>query len=442
MASNRDGSALAATATEATDADATPLRRRLWLRRPLPVGQKAGGDSPVPAAEKGAHDGDHHGEEDDDDDDHAHHPVGSRKWLAHQLHRESFHHTIIGLVLFDLILVFLDLILAIMTSCSPKTDEGSGEGSSGSGNATEATATDAASNETATAATSALLTCSPNIRESAALSMGEDALYWMSVALLTIFAIEVVLNVYARGLRHLKSVVMAIDAMVVYASLTHTIEMRGHNIIKAVRSSNKAISSACATAAEAFAGGKREFLTGMRDAGADLKKKGDAVSAFRPTAEEARASGRMVVLAGEFMNRLEAALRDMEETMVRENRQQLEATLKNTDAEGEEEDEEEDEEPERDSSGDDNGDKDGPHGRGRHAEGQNVGEDGEDLSNEALPEDAEERAEADDAARDDWMLASEADEARKELRELKAAHPREFAAAAAAEEHHHHGLEK
>ncbi|KAJ1567670.1 hypothetical protein HK405_005173, partial [Cladochytrium tenue] len=85
---------------------------------------------------------------------HPHHQPArfSREWLAHLLHNDAFHRTVIGLVLFDLVLVFLDLILAVSSSCTPESE-----------------------------AAGAYLTCKPNLRESDSLTIAEAALFWMSV---------------------------------------------------------------------------------------------------------------------------------------------------------------------------------------------------------------------------------------------------------------------
>ncbi|KAJ1565501.1 hypothetical protein HK405_012213, partial [Cladochytrium tenue] len=317
-------------------------------------------------------------------------PVMSRAWLAHYMRQERFHHVVIGLVLFHLLLVFLDLVLAVTMSCAPRevSDDGEDTGnSSSSGNASAFTAT--------SADMLPQLECNPSLRQSAAVVTGAAALVWMSVALLVLFAIEIAVGVYAAGLRHLRSVVMAIDAVVVYASLVlelyfalsghenngaagivilriwklvrvthvvaHTVELRHRNIIKAVRTSNRTICAACLAAAARFAVGKREFLDELRAAGSELaaarrrrvttatttaSAETMAVAAVTaagtspravgvPDANEVAASLRVLGGAERLVAALQVTLTELEAVLVRENMRQLEVTVANTDADPE-----------------------------------------------------------------------------------------------------------
>ncbi|KAJ1555368.1 Voltage-gated hydrogen channel 1 [Cladochytrium tenue] len=278
---------------------------------------------------------------------HPHHQPArfSREWLAHLLHNDAFHRIIIGLVLFDLVLVFLDLILAVSSSCTPESE-----------------------------AAGAYLTCKPNLRESDSLTIAEAALFWMSVVLLCGFAVEVLLSVYARGIRHLFSFVMAADAVVVYMSLflelyfhfkndeetgvgalvilriwklvramhaiSHSLEMKAKAIIAEIRASNHAISSACLTTAAAFDAGKTDFLAGSRAAAADFASARRAAAVARSNSLDAdanAAAARLVSDADAFFARVEAALRDLKRTVARENQRHLESTLDaaDTDEDGE-----------------------------------------------------------------------------------------------------------
>ncbi|KAJ1560841.1 hypothetical protein HK405_005781 [Cladochytrium tenue] len=382
---------------------------------------------------------------------HAVAPVLSRKWLTHQLHKERFHHFVIGLVLFDLILVFLDLILAVSTSCTPESSTGEDSGNSTASN-TE-------------------LACSPNIHESPALATGEAALFWMSVALLIFFVLEVALNVYAVGLKHLRSVVMAIDAIVVYASLfmelyfhftgqensgsggivilriwkivramhaiAHAIELRGHNIIKAVRASNVAISGASKSSVTTFTTAKREFLSDLRAAAGALsaarqrERRQDTVMSApvtakmtavgAPDADEVDASLRMLESAERLVGALHAALLELQTVVARENMRQLQATVDNA---GADPDDEEDDEG------------DGGAVEDEDEKGEKGGLDGVDDVNRKTGKrhsTAEARQDADDeetemgreAAADDWVLAGEVREARHELQRLRERLPSE-----------------
>ncbi|KAJ1562474.1 hypothetical protein HK405_011712 [Cladochytrium tenue] len=319
-------------------------------------------------------------------------PVLSRAWLAHHMRQERFHHVVIGLVLFHLLLVFLDLVLAVTMSCTPR--EVSDDVGEDTGNSSSSTSNGNASAFTTTSSNMLpQLECNPSLRQSAALVTGASALVWMSVALLVLFAIEIAVGVYASGVRHLRSVVMAVDAVVVYASLVlelyfvlngqennatagivillriwklvrvthvvaHTVELRHRNIIKAVRTSNRTICTACLAAAARFAVGKREFLDELRAAESELSAaKGrrvttttttvaaetTAVAAVQaagpsvravgmPDANEEAASLRVLGGAERLVTALQVALTELEAVLVRENMRQLEATVANTGA--------------------------------------------------------------------------------------------------------------
>ncbi|KAI9335040.1 hypothetical protein DFJ73DRAFT_798994 [Zopfochytrium polystomum] len=218
-------------------------------------------------------------------------PWNSRRRIRHFISRESFHHTIIGLVLFDLLLVFVDLILAISAACTPAAPEAdSGSTASNSTTAAAAAAGGAGKSfaaraigifvETVANATSGealTATCTPKLQKSHSLEIATAFLFWLSVTLLVVFALEVLVSVYAKGLRYLKAPITFIDAVIVYASLfmelyfhfsgmeessagavvvlriwkivramhaiAHSVAMKNQAIIKSVQKSNRIITN-------------------------------------------------------------------------------------------------------------------------------------------------------------------------------------------------------
>ncbi|KAJ3122572.1 mms19 nucleotide excision repair [Nowakowskiella sp. JEL0407] len=85
-----------------------------------------------------------------------------------------------------LLLVFIDLVIALITSCTP------------------------ADQETA---------CAPAVYPSPATETFSQVTLWMSVSILFTFCVEIIISLYAFGYKHLKSVVNGVDAVVVFASL-------------------------------------------------------------------------------------------------------------------------------------------------------------------------------------------------------------------------------
>ncbi|KAJ1548459.1 hypothetical protein HK405_003112 [Cladochytrium tenue] len=386
-----------APSTESGDGTGTGESAPTRRRRPFVFGggarkdkdEQAGGDVDGGAEKREAANADDASEADSDD---GPSPVGSRRWIRRILHHERFHTLIIGLVLLDLLLVFVDLILAIMTSCTPEAAEAeSGTGSGGEANSTETTSgsvklvsllvssgsaavrslAEASENATDTAS-AAIAMCTPQIKESPGLTILEDVMFWLSVTLLVIFAVEVALNIYVSGIRFLFSVVRGVDSAVIYASLfmelyfefsgtnasgsggivvlriwkmvramhaiAHTIDMRNKHIIRAVKQSNTVITACSKQAHSTFQTAKTDFLRGLRklrSASPALFATGRAGSSVPLPAmgpAECEASNMLIHEAAFLFDTLEVALRHMELTVAKENQMGLEAAVENTGA--------------------------------------------------------------------------------------------------------------
>ncbi|KAI8615580.1 hypothetical protein BC830DRAFT_286011 [Chytriomyces sp. MP71] len=108
-----------------------------------------------------------------------------KAWLRPVLHSKPFHLTMIYLVLFDLVLVVIDLILSLYASCVPG-EEG---------------------------------TCVTELKESDALIAGKAFLFWLSVSILFIFVIEIFLSVAVFGFKHLKNPIVGFDALVILTAV-------------------------------------------------------------------------------------------------------------------------------------------------------------------------------------------------------------------------------
>ncbi|KAI8618094.1 hypothetical protein BC830DRAFT_1079465 [Chytriomyces sp. MP71] len=106
-------------------------------------------------------------------------------WLRPILHSKQFHLTMIYLVLFDLVLVVIDLILSLYASCVPGEDG----------------------------------TCTAELKESVPLSAGKAFLYWLSISILLIFVLEVILSVAVFGRKYLLSPIVTFDALVILTAL-------------------------------------------------------------------------------------------------------------------------------------------------------------------------------------------------------------------------------
>ncbi|KZO95024.1 hypothetical protein CALVIDRAFT_538501 [Calocera viscosa TUFC12733] len=122
-----------------------------------------------------------------------------RHHLRHWLHNDKFHYTIIGLVILDLVAVFLDLTLSLLTLACFTDDQLAYFLSFGITNAPE----------------------SPScvLHESTALNGADWFLWALSVFLLGIFVMEIFASFFAFGPTHFLKPLYAIDAIVVIASL-------------------------------------------------------------------------------------------------------------------------------------------------------------------------------------------------------------------------------
>jgi hypothetical protein len=116
------------------------------------------------------------------------------------LHVPSFHYTVIGLVILDLVIVFIDLVVSLL-NLPCLTDE---------------------QREWFEEHQIEELPPTPNCKlpDSSALEGGEWFLWAFSVALLSLFTIELFLSLIAFGPKHFKKPIYFIDAIVVIASLT------------------------------------------------------------------------------------------------------------------------------------------------------------------------------------------------------------------------------
>ncbi|EJT97927.1 hypothetical protein DACRYDRAFT_24849 [Dacryopinax primogenitus] len=122
-----------------------------------------------------------------------------RHHMRHWLHNDKFHYTIIGLVILDLIAVFLDLTLSLLTLSCYTDDQLDFFASHGILNPPES------------------LSCV--LHESTALTGADWFLWALSVFLLCIFTLEIFASFFAFGLSHFYKPLYAIDALVVFASL-------------------------------------------------------------------------------------------------------------------------------------------------------------------------------------------------------------------------------
>ncbi|KAJ3333670.1 hypothetical protein HDU93_008429, partial [Gonapodya sp. JEL0774] len=225
-------------------------------------------------------------------------PWYGRKRVREFIGREAFHNTIIGLVIFDLVLVFIELIIAILSSCTPvlaeqELSEGSaadviasGEPSTGDG------VVAAVVNATAIA------TCTPTLTENPSLEFAKIFLFGVSVTILCIFTVEITVNIYAKGFRvWVKSIVTTIDAAIVISSLAmelgfkfsgledkqggasgaivvlrvwkivramhavaHSIEMRNQHVIHAIRNAMKSTNTLTAEIVTVYLAQRKEFF--------------------------------------------------------------------------------------------------------------------------------------------------------------------------------------
>ena len=107
-----------------------------------------------------------------------------RAHLRHTLHAPAFHYTVIGLVILDLVIVFIDLVVSLLNlPCLTEEQLQWFE----EHNIDE-------------------LPPTPNCKlaESPALEGGEWFLWAFSVFLLSLFAIELILSLFAFGPKHFK----------------------------------------------------------------------------------------------------------------------------------------------------------------------------------------------------------------------------------------------
>ena len=110
-----------------------------------------------------------------------------------------YHYTIIGLVIFDLLVVFIDLVLSILTlSCYSETQLAIFE-KSGLYDMPEPP------------------TCL--LHESSALADGEWFLWAISVFLISIFTAELLITLFGWGLQRLKKPIFTVDLIIVVTSL-------------------------------------------------------------------------------------------------------------------------------------------------------------------------------------------------------------------------------
>jgi hypothetical protein len=146
------------------------------------------------------------------DDDHKHpqawvHKINHfRAHLRHILHVPAFHYTIIGMVMFDLIVVFIDVVISLLNLPCFTDVQLEKFRELGVDDPPEST--------------------SCILHESNAL-IGADWFLWgLSVFLLSCFMLEVIASLFAFGPRHFKKPLYAIDGIVVTASLVMEIFFR------------------------------------------------------------------------------------------------------------------------------------------------------------------------------------------------------------------------
>lgn len=119
--------------------------------------------------------------------------------MRERLHEPRYHKTLIGLVIFDLVIIFIDLIISMLNlSCytDKQLEQFKEEG-----------IPHIAEPDTC------LLHHSPSV------VAGEWFLWGMSILLLSIFLIDILVALFAFGPRRFKKPIFAIDAVVIVASL-------------------------------------------------------------------------------------------------------------------------------------------------------------------------------------------------------------------------------
>ncbi|KAJ1561467.1 hypothetical protein HK405_003842, partial [Cladochytrium tenue] len=121
--------------------------------------------------------------------------LGTRDGLRAFVDSDRFHIIIITLVVLDMLAVFCDLLLTMLSSCLP-IDPASGEFDPANG------------------------TCTATLDGSGPpVTVARSALFWVSLALLLVFCCEIATTVTVYGRAFWKSVLRVIDAFVVYASM-------------------------------------------------------------------------------------------------------------------------------------------------------------------------------------------------------------------------------
>ncbi|KAJ7573651.1 hypothetical protein C8J56DRAFT_981802 [Mycena floridula] len=146
---------------------------------------------------------------DEDTDDETDHGQPRTFWkkvshvraeLRHFLHIPAFHYTIIGMVLLDLLVVFVELVLALLNlPCYTEAQKEFFE-------------------EHGIDDIPRPANC--KLEESTALTNADWFLWSVSVFLLSLFVIELILAGFAFGIKHFKKPIYFIDAVIVTASLT------------------------------------------------------------------------------------------------------------------------------------------------------------------------------------------------------------------------------
>ncbi|KAI8839771.1 hypothetical protein BJ741DRAFT_598627 [Chytriomyces cf. hyalinus JEL632] len=96
-----------------------------------------------------------------------------------------FHLSIIYLVLFDLVLVVIDLILSLYSSCVPDEEHH----------------------------------CKAQLHESKELHNGKEFLFWLSVCILFIFFFEIVTSTILFGWRHFRNPINVFDAIIITVAI-------------------------------------------------------------------------------------------------------------------------------------------------------------------------------------------------------------------------------
>jgi hypothetical protein len=146
----------------------------------------------------------------DEDEKHPHpllHKINHfRAHLRHLLHVPRFHYTVIGMVMFDLIVVFIDLVLSLLNLPCFTEDQLAKFRVIGLNNPPES--------------------ANCILHESSALTGADWFLWSLSVSLLSCFMLEVLASLFAFGPRHFKKPLYAIDGAVVTASLVMEVFFR------------------------------------------------------------------------------------------------------------------------------------------------------------------------------------------------------------------------